>query len=94
MNKTDITSVTNEQFVTYWLSAYQEGIGLIGMVKKYNLDYGQASARASQLRKAGVKLPTMRAPGKNNTSQEVDVGKLNAMVVEQLGEDALNWRTR
>lgn len=90
----DINSINDETFVSWWLKAYKDDIGLLGMVKEHNLFYAAASTRASKLRRAGVKLPTMKKRGTANPGLEVDVEKLNGMVVKELGEGALNWRTR
>ena len=94
MKLIDIDTVTDEDFVKWWLESYKEQIGLIGMVKKHNLLYRQASARASKLRNAGVKLPTMVSPLTKKNGLEINVKKLNDMVVAELGEEALSWRTR
>jgi hypothetical protein len=36
----------------------------------------------------------MKSPNVKKNSLEVDATKLNKMIVEELGEEALNWRVR
>lgn len=90
----DVSAISDEKFVELWLDGYKRQIGLLGLVKEQDWVYVTASARASALRKAGVKLPTMRVPRQKNNSLTVDVKALNAMVVKELGEEALSWRNR
>lgn len=90
----NVNDTGNEDFVKLWLVAYQDNIGLMGLVKQQEWRYGQTSARASGLRRAGVKLPTMKSPNQKNNYLTVDPKPLNDIIVEELGADALNWRTR
>ena len=90
----DVNEVADEKFVELWLSAYKRGVGLIGLVGEQNWVYVTASARASLLRRAGVKLPTMKAPTTKKSSLEVNTQALNDMIVAELGPEALSWRVR
>jgi hypothetical protein len=90
----DVYSISDEQFVEWWLDAYDKNIGLGGLCAEHNLEYTRVSGRGSKLRQAGVKLPTMRARTTVNTVLETNVKKLNKMVTDKLGVEALTWRNR
>lgn len=90
----NVNDTSNEKFVELWVAAYKDEIGLMGLVKQQDWQYGQVSARASGLRRAGVKLPTMKSPNQKNNYLTVNSKTLNDIIVKELGEDALNWRTR
>lgn len=90
----DVMTVSDEEFVKLWLDGYKRQTGLLGLVKEQGWVYVTASARASVLRKAGVKLPTMRVPRQKNNVLTIDAKALNKLVVAELGEEALHWRNR
>lgn len=90
----DVMAVSNEKFVELWIKAYKKQIGLKGLVQQQDWVYVTASARASSLRRAGVKLPTMRSPKQVNNSLVINPKVLNDMIVKELGEEALTWRNR
>lgn len=86
--------MSDEVFVRAWVGAYRMKWGLKKMCHIHSLDYVAASQRASRLRRAGVKLPTMQKAGQKNNILETDVKALNKIVVDTLGKDALSYRTR
>lgn len=90
----NVNDVDNTKFVELWIAAYKEGIGLMGLVKEQEWQYGQTSARATGLRRAGVKLPTMVSPKQKNNYLKVNPKPLNDLIVKELGQEALTWRTR
>lgn len=86
--------VNDEKFVEAWVSAYRRRTGLPALAKKLNMEPVKASQRASMLRNIGVKLPTMPKKQQKTMSLEINVKKLNEIVVNKLGEEAMTWRTR
>lgn len=90
----NVTEVSDKEFVELWIDAYRRQIGLIGLVDEQGWVYVRASGRASSLRLAGVKLPTMRTSKQKNNGLTTDVKSLNDMIIEELGVEALDWRNR
>lgn len=86
--------MTDPEFVLAWTDAYKAKTGLKSMCEKYGLAYTDVSQRASRLRRAGVKLPTMPRPNQKHNGLEVDVERLNKIIVHELGEQSLGWRNR
>ena len=86
--------IEDERFVKEWINAYKNVTGLKALAEKLGVPYAEASARASRLRRAGVKLPTMPKKDQKHNTLEVDVDGLNSIIISELGEDALHWRNR
>lgn len=86
--------MNDEEFVKIWCDAYDKNTGLKQMVIDNSLSYSDTSQRASALRKAGVKLPTMKAKGTKRNVLETDVKMLNGIIVNKLGNESLTWRNR
>lgn len=86
--------VSNEEFVKEWIYAFRQTTGLRALADKLGMDYPSVSNRATQLRKAGVRLPTM--PKKNQKSNVLVINPepLNKILIDELGEEALTWRNR
>ncbi len=72
-------AVSNEEFVRAWQSSYS----VAEAASKTGMDRGDARARASYLRKRGVKLKTFY-----RKREGVDVASLNAVVAEEATKQA------
>lgn len=92
--KRRIDEASNDEFVRCWVVAVRNRIGLKGLCNVKDWDYTTTSARATALRNAGVKLPTMPKAGQKRNVLEVNADELNKIIVDELGEEALNWRNR
>lgn len=86
--------VSDEEFVKEWINAVKNVTGLKELAKKLGMEYVKVSQRATSLRTAGVKLPTMPKKAAKNNYMTVDVDKLNGMIVKEFGEQSLYWRNR
>lgn len=65
-------------FVTTFNACLKAGKGIKDVAKALNITENSVSARATKLRKMGVKLGTMQRGG----GRAVDVAALNALLVE------------
>lgn len=54
-----MSTISDRKFVSAWVDAYNENRGVTGVANKLSISKTQASAKASNLRKQGVKLPSM-----------------------------------
>ena len=69
-------SVDNGEFVAAYKAVYDAGGSLNDLAERLNLAFGSTSAKATALRKAGVKLPKFA----DNRKRAVDVDALNALL--------------
>ena len=69
--------IDNREFVRTWMHATSNKLGTREVAKKLDMTTGSVYAKASNLRKRGVKLPTMAFP-----MQSDDVEALNKMIVK------------
>lgn len=69
--------LTDEQFVKFWITAQNEGKNASWVAELSGLKPQSVHVRASNLRKKGVKLPTLL---KGRPEKVVDVDKLNAII--------------
>jgi len=86
--------VSDEDFVNKWIDCFKNGYGLKVLAVRVGMEYVKASARASSLRRAGVKLPTMVHNKQELNGLKTDVDKLNNIIADRLGKEALLWRNR
>jgi hypothetical protein len=86
--------VSNEDFVKAWIHAFKHQTGLRELANKLGMEYPSVSGRATQLRKAGVRLPTMPKKNQKTNVLTVDPKPLNDLLVKELGEESLGWRNR
>lgn len=84
----------DSKFVEEWIYAYKNVTGLKALAEKLHMEYAEVTAKASRLRRAGVKLPTMPKKGQKNNVLETDVEALNKYIVSELGEQSMRWRNR
>lgn len=89
-----MAEIDDENFVKAWLSAFKRQTGLKALAKELDMEYVKVSQRASALRRAGVKLPTMPTAQQKQNTLTSDVAGLNELISKELGTEALKWRAR
>jgi len=73
-------SIKAKHFVALWLEAYQNGDGLQWIAERMNRPHTTINGMATQLRREGVKLPTLR----RRHIEAVSIEDLNRMIKEKL----------
>lgn len=69
-----------QHFVTLWTEAYERGETVSWIAERINKSKASVNQMASQLRKAGVDLPTLKRPH----VETLDIDDLNWLIRKQL----------